>query len=76
MQKLRASPEDDERVECRVRLWFGSHALHTYRADQDVAQRYAHAIGKRFKGLRVTVDNEDTDGLRQLPCMRLWMPTP
>jgi hypothetical protein len=39
-----------------VRVWFGEHVIADYRADPDLAERYAHAMSRRFAGLRVTND--------------------
>lgn len=60
----------------RVRVWFGPHLLHDYRAGADAAEQYAKAIGKRFAGLTVTVDAEVTADMPPLPCEQLWMLTP
>ena len=38
----------------RVRVWFGQHAICDYRADADLATRYAAAMNRRFAGLRIT----------------------
>lgn len=64
------------RSERRVRLWFGPHLLHDYRAAADAAESYAEAIGKRFAGLTVTVDSETSHDLPPLPCEQLWTLTP
>ncbi len=68
-------PRDQVR-ELRVRLWFGPHLLHDYRAGAEAAERYAEAIGKRFAGLRVTLDSAVTADLSPLPCEQLWTLTP
>ncbi len=62
--------------ERRVRVWFGEHLLHDYRAGAVAAQEYATAIGRRFPGLAVTVDDDVTEELRPLPCEQLWTLTP
>jgi hypothetical protein len=56
----------------RVCLWFGSHVIAEYSAAEAIADEYATAIGRRFSGLTVTVDDEPTDGLRPVPAARLW----
>lgn len=56
----------------RVQVWFGEHLLHDYRAGAKAAEEYAAAIGRRFAGLRVTVDSEVTAAMQQLPCEQLW----
>ncbi len=56
----------------RVRVWFGPHLLHDYRAEVSAAESYAQAIGRRFGGLQVTVDHEVSDELDPLPCEQLW----
>ncbi|GAB3739507.1 BTB/POZ domain-containing protein [Microlunatus parietis] len=56
----------------RVTLWFGNRALATYRADEDAARRYAESIGRRFSGLRVTVDQDVSEACPQMPAQRLW----
>jgi hypothetical protein len=67
---------DDARDELRVRVWFGPHLLHDYRAERTAANSYAEAIGRRFAGLSVTVDGWVSDDLQQLPCEQLWTLTP
>lgn len=62
--------------ECRVRLWFGPHLLHDYRAGAAAAEAYIDAIGKCFGGLRVTIDSEVTEDMTALPCEQLWSLTP
>lgn len=61
--------------ERRVRLWFGPHLIHDYRAAAEAAESYAEAMGKRFAGLTVTVDSEVSHELPPLPCEQLWMHT-
>jgi hypothetical protein len=39
---------------CRVRVWFGRHAILDYRGGVDAADRYAAAMRRRFTGLTVT----------------------
>lgn len=46
----------------RVRVWFGTHLLHDHRAEPTAARNYAEAIGRRFAGLRVTVDADTAAG--------------
>jgi len=58
--------------EVRVQVWFGRDLLREYRAEDTAAHEYARAIGRRFPGLLVTVDQETVDGLVQLPCEQLW----
>ena len=41
-------------VRCRVRVWFGEHAIADYTAEPELARRYQHAMSRRFAGLRVT----------------------
>jgi len=55
-----------------VQLWFGPHLLHSYRAGATAAEEYAAAIGRRFPGLTIQVDAEDTTDLPPLPCEQLW----
>jgi hypothetical protein len=38
----------------RVRVWFGDHIIADYRAEAELADRYAAAMSRRFAGLRVT----------------------
>lgn len=38
----------------RVRVWFGPHSIADYIAEPALAERYAHAMSRRFAGLRVT----------------------
>ncbi|GAB3757848.1 hypothetical protein GCM10028864_42360 [Microlunatus parietis] len=64
---------ESTRTDACVRLWFSEHLLRTYRADHEVALRYAAAIGRRFPGLIVTVEPCDSiDDLERLPCEQLW----
>jgi hypothetical protein len=61
-------------VKRRVRVWFGSHIVAQYVADPEHAERYAHAMARRFAGLRVTnepLPSPDASG-RPLPSERLW----
>lgn len=70
------APVEKVRGERRVTLWFGQHVLRNYRAEAGAAQQYASAIGRRFPGLEVTVDDAVTDELQPLPCEQLWTLTP
>jgi hypothetical protein len=66
----------------RVRVWFGRYVVADYVAAAQQAEEYADAIGRRFAGLRVTVDDpansESNDPVaaaaspRPLPSRRLW----
>lgn len=63
-----------------VRVWFGDHVIANYRADAELAARYAEAMSRRFTGLRITTDPLP-DGsapapTRALPGERLWDVTP
>lgn len=44
----------------RVRVWFGSHVIATYVAEPGEAERYARAMGQRFAGLQVTIDDQSS----------------
>ncbi|MEU4607242.1 hypothetical protein AB0F43_30020 [Kribbella sp. NPDC023972] len=60
---------------CRVRVWFGDHVVADYRAEAELAERYAVAMARRFAGLRVTNDpipESDSGPDRALPGERLW----
>lgn len=62
----------------RVRVWFGDHIVADYRAEADVADRYAAAMSRRFAGLRVTsepIPALDPGGV-SLPGERLWEVAP
>jgi hypothetical protein len=51
-----------------VRVWLGPHAIAAYRADKDLADRYATAMGTQFGGLHITTENAaDSDTKQQLP---------
>jgi hypothetical protein len=39
-----------------IRVWFGEHVVADYRAETELAERYAAAMSRRFAGLRVTND--------------------
>jgi len=58
----------------RVQVWFGRHAIATYVADPELAQRYAAAMDRRFPGLRITNDvvPPAPAALSPLPSERLW----
>ena len=63
----------------RVRVWFGDHVVADYRAEAELAARYAEAMSRRFAGLRVTSDpilEADTGPARALPGERLWEVAP
>lgn len=62
----------------RVRVWFGDHIVAEYRAEADVADRYAAAMSRRFAGLRVTSEPIPAldPGGRSLPGERLWEVAP
>lgn len=57
-----------------VQVWFGTHVVRTYRGPAAEAQRYAEAIGRRFAGLRVTVDppSAAVSTAPPLPSERMW----
>ncbi len=38
----------------RVRVWFGEHPIFDYTSLPAAAERYEHAMRRRFVGLRVT----------------------
>lgn len=46
----------------RVRVWFGEHVIASFVGDAPLAERYEHAMRRRFAGLRVT--NEPLPGGR------------
>jgi hypothetical protein len=58
----------------RVRVWFGEHVIADYTAEPALAERYAHAMSRRFAGLRVTNDPMPAvDRLPDpLPGERMW----
>lgn len=61
-------------VKRHVRVWFGQHIVAQYVAEPDMAERYAHAMARRFAGLRVTndpVEPKDQPNM-PLPGERLW----
>jgi hypothetical protein len=63
----------------RVRVWFGDHVVADYRAEAELAERYAAAMSRRFAGLRVTSDpvpDQDPGPERKLPGERLWEVAP
>lgn len=65
----------------RVRVWFGDHVVADYRAEADLACRYAEAMSRRFAGLRVTSDpipetSSEEASARPLPGERLWEVAP
>lgn len=72
----------------RVRVWFGDHVVADYRAEADLADRYAAAMARRFAGLRVTIEpipdsgpggpeqGGRQDATRELPGERLWEVAP
>ncbi|MFD7159456.1 hypothetical protein ACFV9C_32990 [Kribbella sp. NPDC059898] len=63
----------------RVRVWFGEHVVADYRAEAELAERYAEAMSRRFAGLRVTSEplpEHDPGPERRLPGERLWEVAP
>ncbi|MGY4770684.1 hypothetical protein ACXC9Q_27545 [Kribbella sp. CWNU-51] len=62
-----------------MRVWFGDHVVADYRAEAELAERYAAAMSRRFAGLRVTSDpipGTDLGPERALPGERLWEVAP
>jgi hypothetical protein len=61
-----------------VRVWFGDHVIADYRADAELANRYAEAMSRRFTGLRITTEPlpPGRGPTRPLPGERLWDVTP
>jgi hypothetical protein len=59
-------------------VWFGDHIVADYRAEADVADRYAAAMSRRFAGLRVTSEPIPAldPGGQSLPGERLWEVAP
>ncbi|MDR7167366.1 hypothetical protein J2W56_001084 [Nocardia kruczakiae] len=56
--------------ECRIGIRFrGQPTLH-YRALREVAERFAAAM--RLRGVAIDIDTRLSEGLRPLPCERLW----
>lgn len=49
----------------------GAQLVCEHSAEPAEAEAYAVAMGRRFRGLRITVDDEPFDGPR-LPRPRLW----
>ncbi|MGZ0152793.1 hypothetical protein ACXJJ3_37445 [Kribbella sp. WER1] len=63
----------------RVRVWFGDHVVADYRAEAELAERYAEAMSRRFAGLRVTCEplaEHERGPERKLPGERLWEVAP
>lgn len=56
-------------------MWFGRHVIATYVAEPSAAERYARAMGQRFAGLRVTVDDQSSRFDPRLP-ERVWWDRP
>jgi hypothetical protein len=56
----------------RVRVWFGSHVIAAYVAEPGEAERYALAMGRRFAGLRVTIDDQASRFDPLLPHRARW----
>lgn len=61
-----------------VRVWFGSHVIASYSSDPEHAARYAEAMGRRFAGLRITIEPVPLvePASQPLPNERLWDVTP
>lgn len=56
--------------QCRLLVWFEGYDPLEYRADTEVAHHFAMAA--HTVGAVVTIDDDVHDGLRPLPCERLW----
>lgn len=72
MTTAQESPSTHERR--RVRVWFGEHVVADYTAEPGLAERYAHAMSRRFAGLRVTNDPMPVvdQPAEPLPRERMW----
>lgn len=55
-----------------VRVWFGHHVVCEYADTSDLAERYADAMGRRFRGLKVTIERDHGRQLPPLPAQRMW----
>lgn len=57
-----------------VRVWFGRHLVCEYADTSDLAKQYAEAMGRRFLGVKVTVEVAGAHGRRppRLPAERMW----
>lgn len=69
-QRRRPAARGDRDGECRVRVWFRGHPPLYYRAARKSAELFASAV--RPFGVEVVVDAKLSEGLRPLPCARLW----
>jgi hypothetical protein len=81
MRELEPECETPEPAQCRVRVWFGEHAIANYQAAAPDAADYAAAMANRFKSLRVTNEplsttGDDSVSLARLPAPVLWDVTP
>ena len=56
----------------RIQVWFGDEVICSHQAPAWQARRYVTLMGRRFAGLRITVDGEPTGREPALPHELLW----
>lgn len=59
-----------------MRVWFGAHVIASYVAEDEVAERYAVAMQRRFAGLKVTIEPVRPWTGSALPSVLLWSVPP
>lgn len=56
----------------RIEVWFGDQIVASHQAPAWQARRYVTLMGRRFAGLRITIDEEPTGREPALPHELLW----
>jgi hypothetical protein len=56
----------------RIQVWFGDEVICSHQAPALEARRYVTLMGRRFAGLRITIDDQPTMRDPELPHELLW----
>lgn len=56
----------------RAQVWFGDQVINSYTATAPEARRFVTMMGRRFAGIRITVDGQVTGSDPLLPQQLEW----